>query len=105
MIAGIFQPPVSRLTAAIVERHCGAKTNHANKESAVANDQLVEISGIKASAASALELDKAYTVAKELTTTSRAAIPGTSAILICQLNPIGEKTWDKACPNIPAILY
>ena len=60
---GIFQPPVSRLTAAIVERHWGAKTNQARSESAVANDQPEEISGIRASAASALELDKAYTVA------------------------------------------
>ena len=88
---GIFQPPVSRLTAAIVDKHCGANTNQANKESAVAKDQLAEISGTRASAASALEVDKAYTVANELTTTSRAAMPGTSAILICQLKPIGEK--------------
>ena len=59
MMMGIFQPPVSRLTAAIVERHWGAKTNQANKESAVANDQPEVINGINASAASALEVDNA----------------------------------------------
>jgi ferrous iron transport protein B len=48
------------------------------------------------SAASTLELDKAYTVANELTTTSRAAMPGTKAMLICQLKPIGENTWASA---------
>ena len=59
MMAGIFQPPVSRLTAAMVDKHCGAKTNQANSESAVAKDQPEDMSGISASAASALELDKA----------------------------------------------
>ena len=59
MITGIFQPPVSRLTAAMVDKHCGANTNQANNESAVARDQPEEIKGIRASAASALELDKA----------------------------------------------
>ena len=32
VIKGILQPPVSRLIAAIVDKHCGAKTNHANSE-------------------------------------------------------------------------
>ena len=58
-MSGIFQPPVSRFTAAIVDKHWGAKTNHANSESAVANDHPAEINGMSASAASALELDKA----------------------------------------------
>ena len=56
---GIFQPPVSRFTAAMVERHWGAKTNQANRERAVAKDHPEEIKGMSASAASALELDKA----------------------------------------------
>ena len=56
---GIFQPPVSRLTAAIVDKHCGANTNQANNESAVASDQPVEINGINASAETTLELDSA----------------------------------------------
>ena len=59
MITGIFQPPVSRFTAAMVDKHCGANTNQAKSESAVANDQPEEINGINASAASALALDKA----------------------------------------------
>ena len=56
---GIFQPPVSRFTAAMVDKHCGANTNQAKSESAVAKDQPEEINGMSASAASALELDKA----------------------------------------------
>ena len=33
-MTGIFQPPVSRLTAAIVDKHCGANTNQANRDNA-----------------------------------------------------------------------
>ena len=43
----------------MVDKHCGANTNQARSESAVANDQPEEINGINASAASALALDKA----------------------------------------------
>ena len=92
----MFQPPVSLLTAAMVDKHWGANTNHANNDKAVAKLQLAEINGTSASAAYPLELESAYTVAKELTTTSRAAIPGTRAMLICQLNPMGSNTTAKA---------
>ena len=40
--------------------------------------------------------DNAYTVPSALTATSRAAMPGTSATLICQLKPIGSKTTASA---------
>jgi hypothetical protein len=39
MKMGHFQPLVSRRVTAIVEMHCGAKTNQARKAKAVANDQ------------------------------------------------------------------
>jgi hypothetical protein len=40
MKTGHFQPLVSRRVTAMVEMHCGAKTNQARKASAVASDQL-----------------------------------------------------------------
>src|ERR1035437_2636358 len=89
MIRGIFQPPVSRFTAASVAMHCGAKTNQASSDKAVAKLQVCAIMGASVWAAALPLLDKAYTVASALTATSRAARPGTSAMLICQLKPIG----------------
>lgn len=59
MMMGIFHPPVSRLTVAMVERHWGANTNQANKDNAVAKLHVEEIKGTRALAASAPVLDKA----------------------------------------------
>ena len=42
-------------------------------------------------AASSSAADSAYTVASDDTATSRAAMPGISAMQICQLKPIGAK--------------
>ena len=86
--------------------HCGANTYHTSSDSAVANDQLPAISGSSAPAtASSPSAESAYTVPSALTATSRAAMPGTSAMLICQLKPIGAKTCSSARPSMPARLY
>ena len=95
---GIFQPPVSRFTVAMVDKHWGANTNHANNDSAVAKLHCCAMMGIKALALSLADADKAYTVAKELTATSLAAMPGTKAKLICQLKPIGSSIKAKPRP-------
>ena len=50
MTIGMVQPPVSRLTAASVARHCGANTYQASKDSAVARLQLCVISDARACA-------------------------------------------------------
>ncbi len=49
--------------------------------------------------------DSAYTVPSAPTATSRAAMPGTSAIEICQLKPMGAKMCCSAPPILPARLY
>jgi hypothetical protein len=49
--------------------------------------------------------DSAYTVPSAPTTTSRAAMPGTSAMAICQLKPRGAKMTSSARPSWPARLY
>ena len=49
--------------------------------------------------------DSAYTVPRAPTATSRAARPGTSAIDICQLKPMGANTTASQAPKCPAILY
>ena len=43
MKLGHFHPFVSLLATAMVDRHCGAKTNHAKKASAVGRLQRAEI--------------------------------------------------------------
>jgi hypothetical protein len=48
--------------------------------------------------------DSAYTVPSALTTTSRAAMAGTSAMAICQLKPSGANSGSSARPNWPARL-
>jgi len=47
----------------------------------------------------------AYTVPSALTATSRAASPGTSAIEICQLKPMGANRNSSPRPRSPATLY
>ena len=54
--------------------------------------------------ASSLAADSAYTVASDDTATSRAAMPGISAMQICQLKPIGANTAVIAWPMRPAKL-
>jgi hypothetical protein len=49
--------------------------------------------------------DSAYTVPSAPTATSRAAMPGTSAMAICQLKPSGANSGSSAWPNWPARLY
>ena len=90
VINGIFQPPVSRLIAAIVDKHCGANTNHAKSEYAVASDHCCAMMDDSAAPASSPAIE--YTVPSALTSTSRAANPEISATLICQLKPIGANT-------------
>src|SRR6476646_9970757 len=95
--------PVSRLTTDSVDRHCGANTYQASSESAVASDHDCAISGASEPATS-LPPDSAYTVPSAPTATSRAAMPGTSAMQICQPKPIGAKITDSARPSMPATL-
>ena len=74
----------------------GANTYQTSNEMAVAGDQPAATAGSSAAAAwSALAPaapDMAYTVLNELTATSRAARPGTSAMEICQLKPMGANS-------------
>ena len=51
------------------------------------------------SAASSPVADSEYTVPSALTAISRAAMPGTSARLICQLKPIGSKIVARPRPR------
>src|SRR5690606_25974392 len=95
----------SRLTVASVARHWGAKTNQASRANAVARLHDAEISGISATASSPAAVDNAYTVPSELIATSRAARPGISEMLICQLKPIGSNTTASHLPSMPARLY
>jgi hypothetical protein len=60
--AGMPQPPVSRRTAASVDRHCGAKTNQASSDSAVARLQVLRDQRRQRRAASSPVADSAYTV-------------------------------------------
>ena len=48
--------------------------------------------------------DSAYTVPSALTATSRAAMPGTRAMAICQLKPIGATMTSSRRPSWPARL-
>src|SRR6185369_17710819 len=105
MINGYFHEFVSRLTTAIVERHCGANTYHTSSEHAVARLQLLAITGCSWPATSSPAADIAYTVPSAATATSRAASPGTSAIEICQLKPMGANRYSRIAPSRPAKLY
>ena len=77
----------------------------ASSEYAVASDQPWAMTGDSASATLLSAADSEYTVPKAPTATSRAAMPGTSAMEICQLNPMDANTNCKAWPKIPAKLY
>src|SRR3954466_804786 len=105
MMIGYFHEFVSRFTTASVERHCGANTYHTSNEQAVARLQLLAMTGSSWPATSSPAADIEYTVPSAATATSRAASPGTSAIEICQLNPIGAKTYSSSAPSCPAKLY
>src|SRR5881392_200254 len=85
--------------------HCGANTYQASSEYAVASDQPCAITGESCAATSSPAADIAYTVPSAPTATSRAASPGTSAIEICQLKPIGRNTCSSSAPSWPAKLY
>jgi len=67
MINGMVQPPVSRLTVASVDKHCGANTYQASKESAVARLHFCAINGARACAVSFPVAQSAYTVPSALT--------------------------------------
>ena len=88
----------------MVEMHCGANTNHTSSDSAVASDQFCAISGASWLATSSPVADSAYTVPSAPTATSRAAMPGTRAMAICQLNPMGATSTSSRRPNWPAKL-
>src|ERR1700690_3616497 len=105
MRIGYRQEFVSRLTVASVDRHCGANTYHASSDSAVGRLQECAISGVRALLTSLPVADSAYTVPSAPTATSRAASPGTSAIDICQLKPIGLNSTASHAPKWPAMLY
>src|SRR6202023_1032639 len=98
------QELVSRLTTASVDRHCGANTYQASSDRPVATLQPCAMTGLSAPATS-LVPDMAYTVPSALTATSRAASPGTSAIEICQLKPMGANRNSSPRPRSPAMLY
>src|ERR1700730_236749 len=99
------QELVSRFTVANVDKHCGANTYHASRDSAVGRLHDCAINGVSAPLTSLPAADKAYTVPRAPTATSRAASPGTSAIEICQLNPMGAKITASHAPMCPAMLY
>src|SRR5580692_1369132 len=105
MMMGYRQEFVSRLTVARVDRHCGANTYHASSDRAVGKLHDWAISGVSAPLTSLPVADRAYTVPKAPTATSRAARPGTSAIDICQLKPMGANTTASQAPKCPAMLY
>src|SRR3546814_5563554 len=91
MNIGHFHPLVSRRVIAIVEMHCGAKTNQARKASAVARlhwpcSLSPSDSAIASSSPSA---SIAFAVAIAETATSRAALAGIKASAISWLKPIG----------------
>src|SRR6201992_4439594 len=71
----------------------------------VAIVQVTAISGVSVVARSPSDSDIAYTVPSAPPATSRAPSPGTSAIEICQLKPIGAKTYSSPRPIMPARLY
>ncbi|MNT41123.1 hypothetical protein D3C72_1774760 [compost metagenome] len=62
------------------------------------------ISGSSVVASASPVCDSAYTVPRAPTATSRAAMPGTSAMQICQLKPIGAKITSRPRPRMPARL-
>src|SRR5260370_35974706 len=105
MNIGERQELVSRLTVARVDRHWGANTYHASRESAVGKLHEWAIKGVSAPLNSCPVADRAYTVPSAPTATSRAASPGTSAIDICQLKPMGANSTASQAPKCPAMLY
>src|SRR5688500_10270569 len=105
MISGYRQELVSRLTTASVDRHCGAKMYQASRLQPVARVQVLAIRGSSCADRSSPDADMAYTVPSAPTATSRAARPGTSAMEICQLKPMGANTFSSIAPSCPAKLY
>src|SRR5690606_20319299 len=99
-----FQELVSRLITASVDRHCGANTYQASSDSAVASDHWLAMIGPGAVAMLSPLPDSAYTVPSADTATSRAAMPGISAMQICQLKPIGANRGSMKWPMRPAKL-
>jgi hypothetical protein len=86
-----------------VETHCGENTYQASSASAVAMLHW-PASTLPSPPGSSADAATEYTVPKDATATSRAAIPGISATLICQLKPIGANTGASACPIQDAAL-
>ncbi len=84
--------------------HWGAYTYQASRDKAVASDHEPAISGPRVFATSSPEPASAYTVPSAPTATSRAAMPGTRAMQICQPKPIGSKITASARPSMPATL-
>src|ERR1700674_2728380 len=105
MMIGYRQELVSRLTVARVDKHWGANTYHASSESAVGKLHDWAINGVSAPLTSWPVADRAYTVPSAPTATSRAASPGTRAIDICQLKPMGANSTASQAPKCPAMLY
>src|ERR1700722_4554905 len=105
MMIGYRQELVSRLTVARVDKHCGANTYHASSDRAVGKLQDWEINGVNAPLTSFPVADRAYTVPSAPTATSRAASPGTNAIDICQLKPMGANSTASQAPRCLAMLY
>ncbi len=106
MNSGHFHPLVSRRVIAIVEMHCGAKTNQARKASAVAMLQRPCKRSLSdcAIASSSSPASIALAVASADTATSRAAIAGISANAMSWLNPIGATTTSSPLAMRPATL-
>src|SRR5471030_2885054 len=95
---------VSRRTTLRVDMHCGANTYHASSDKAVGKVHELAMMGVSDYASSSPLCDSAYTVPSAPTATSRAARPGTSAMQICQLKPIGANTYSRPRPRMPAML-
>src|SRR6202034_2069524 len=83
----------------------GANTYQASSESAVGKLQDRAINGVRAADSPSPVADSADIVPSAPTPTSRAASPGTSAMEICQLNPIGANSTASHAPKCPAMLY
>src|ERR1700679_1157644 len=105
MMIGYRQEFVSRLTVARVDRHCGANTYHASSDSAVGRLHDWAINGVNAPLTSLPVADRAYTGPTAPTATPRAASPGTRAMDICQLKPMGANRTASHAPKCPAMLY
>ena len=102
----IATPSESNLTSTLLDQDqrvlllTAANSGSGTSTAALAvASQLAAMSGPRLCATSSPAADSEYTVPSAPTATSRAASPGTSAIEICQLKPIGANTCCRPAPS------